>query len=190
MLTMLTRNWWLVALRGLLAVIFGIITMIWPGLSLTVLVLLFGGYAFVDGVFSLWAGFQQRSTNDRWWALLLEGLVGIGAGILTFLWPDITLLVLLYFIATWAIVTGIFEVVAAIRLRREIEGEWLLALSGILSVIFGILIILFPAAGLVTISWIIAAYAIVFGIVLIILGFRLRSMRDRVDGSMATNLMR
>jgi len=173
MLTQLSRNWWAVVLRGVLAILFGILAFAWPGITLEVLVLFFGAYALVDGVFALIAGLSNRAGPNRWW-VVLEGLVGIVVGILTFLWPGPTAFALLYLIAAWAIVTGIFEILSAIELRREISNEWLLILSGILSVIFGVLIALFPEAGALSIIWLIAIYAIVFGIMFVALGLRLR----------------
>ena len=128
----LSRNWWAVSLRGLAGILFGIITFIAPAISLAALVLLFGAYAFADGVLAIVTAIRRRGI-DRWWLLLLEGLVGVAAGVLTLLWPGITALALLYVIAAWALVTGAFEIAAAIRLRKVITGEWILALSGILS---------------------------------------------------------
>jgi uncharacterized membrane protein HdeD (DUF308 family) len=181
----LARNWWALALRGLFAVLFGLAVFIWPGLTLLALVALFAAYALVDGVFSLVAAVRAAGRQARWWPLLLEGVLGIAAGVVTFLWPNITALALLYLIAAWAIVTGVFEIVAAVRLRREIEGELLLGLAGLASVIFGILLILFPGAGALAVLWLIGAYAIGFGILLIFLGFRLRGMRDRSEQAAA-----
>lgn len=175
MIQAVARNWWTLALRGLAAVLFGLATFVWPDITLFVLVLMFGAYAFVDGIFALVAAFSDRAGKQRWWVLLLEGLAGIAAGILTFIWPGMTAFVLLYLIAAWAIVTGIFEVIAAIRLRREIEGEWLLALGGIASIIFGILMVIWPGAGALTVVWLIGSYAFVFGLLMIFLAFRLRS---------------
>ncbi len=179
----LARNWWALALRGLLAILFGVAVFVWPGISLAVLVLLFGAYAFVDGLFALIAGIRQHGTvgNERWWMLIIEGVAGVVAGVLTFIWPGITALVLLFLIAAWAIVTGFFEIVAAIRLRQEISNEWLLALAGIASVVFGVLVFLQPGAGALAILWLIGAYAIVFGILMLVLAFRLRSWSARVD---------
>ena len=179
MVVMLARNWWALALRGLAAVLFGIMAFAWPGMTLGVLVLLYGAYALVDGVLAITAAVAGRTWGMPWWALLLEGVLGITIGILTFAWPGITALVLLYLIAAWAVVTGVFEVVAAIRLRREIRGEWLLALSGIISVLFGIALVINPVGGALAVVWLIGAYAIAFGVLLIALGFRLRGVAKR-----------
>lgn len=174
MLTQMTHNWWAVALRGVIAILFGVTAFVWPGLTLEILVLFFGAYAVVDGVFAIIAAFTNRAGHDRWWVLLLEGLVGIAAGLIAFLRPGLATLALLLVIAAWAIVTGILEIAAAIRLREEIQGEWLLALSGIASLVFGVLLILFPSTGALTITLLIGAYAIVFGVTLLALGLRLR----------------
>jgi len=176
MLDVLARNWWAVVLRGVVAVLFGILAFIWPEVTLFVLIALFGAFALVNGMLAVISAFRIAGT-DRWWHVL-EGVAGIVLGILTFLWPGITALVLVTFIAAWAIVTGIFQNVAAIRLRREIEGEWVLALAGLLSVIFGILLIVFPGAGALSLIWLISAYAIAFGVLLILLGLRLRGRRE------------
>ncbi len=124
----LARNWWVLLLRGIAGIIFGVLTFFWPEISLSALVLLFGAFAFADGVFALINGIRERRTNDRWWLLILQGLMGIGAGVVTLIWPGISALALLYVIAAWALVTGALEIAAAIRLRKVIEGEWLLAL--------------------------------------------------------------
>ena len=172
----LTRNWWVVLIRGVAGVLFGIATFFAPGVSLAVLVLLFGAYALIDGVLAVISAVRRRAVSDRWWMLLLEGLVGIAAGIATLVWPGITALALLYVIAAWALLTGAFEIAAAIRLRRIITGEWLLVLSGIASIGLGILLMIFPGPGaLVMVLWI-GAYAFVFGILLIALSLRLRSL--------------
>lgn len=174
MLTQLTRNWWAVALRGVIAILFGVIALAWPGLTLEILVLFFGAYALVDGIFAMIAAFTNRSGHDKWWVLLLEGLVGIAAGIITFFRPGLATLVLVYVISFWAIVTGILEIAAAIQLRKEIRGEWMLALSGIVSLFLGVSLFLFPAAGALTLTWLIGAYAILFGAMWLGLSLRLR----------------
>jgi len=171
----LSRNWWAVLLRGLAGILFGIITFFAPAISLAALVLLFGAYALVDGVLAIVSAVRRRGA-DRWWLLLLEGLVGIAAGVLTFLWPAITAIALLYVIAAWALVTGAFEIAAAIRLRKAITGEWLLALSGIFSIALGVLLVLFPGPGALAVTIWIGAYAFVFGALLFALGLRLRGL--------------
>ncbi len=175
MITSYAHNWWAVGLRGLAAIVFGVLAFIWPQIALTVLVLLFGAYALWDGVFAVIAALRFRSGEGHRWLLFIEGLAGIAAGLITFFYPGITAFVLLYVIAAWAIITGVMEILAAIRLRREIQGEWLLLISGLLSVVFGILLVIFPSAGALAVVWLIAAYAILFGILLIALAFRLRS---------------
>jgi uncharacterized membrane protein HdeD (DUF308 family) len=177
MLLTLTRYWWAVVLRGVAAVLFGLMALIWPGITVIVLVALFGAYALVDGTIGLGtAVFGGRERGRRGW-LVVEGIAGVLAGISTFAWPGITALALLWLIAAWALVTGVLEIVAAVRLRREIQGEWLLALSGVLSVLFGILLAVWPAAGALSVVFVIGIYAIVFGVALVGLGLRLRRLR-------------
>src|SRR3954454_7502588 len=173
----LSHNWWAISLRGLAGILFGIITFVSPGISLAALVLLFGAYAFADGVLSIVSAVRRRGA-DRWWLLLLQGIVGIGAGIVTLLWPAITALALLFVMAAWALVGGALQVAAAIRLRKVISGEWLLALGGVLSIALGVLLIVFPGPGALALVIWIGAYAFVFGIVLLVLGFRLRGLRS------------
>lgn len=170
----LKRNWGWIVVRGGAAVIFGVLAFLWPAMTLAVLVLLWGAYALADGVLALLAAVRVRERGKPFWALLIVGVLGIVAGILTFFWPGITALVLLAFIAAWALAMGVFQIVAAIRLRKVIENEWLLALSGVLSVIFGALMLWRPGAGALAVVWIVASYAIVFGVLLIALGFRLK----------------
>ena len=174
-LPVLARNWWALALRGLAAILFGVLAFAWPGISLFVLVLFFGAYMLVDGIFAIVAAVRAAGEEDRWWLLLIQGILGVLAGLVAFFWPGLTALALLYFIAAWAIVTGIMEIIAAIRLRQEVEGEWALGLSGLLSVIFGVLLAVLPApAGLLSLVWLIAAYAVATGGLLLILAFRVR----------------
>lgn len=171
MLHTLAKNWWALALRGFAAVLFGLLTFFLPGITLVTLILLFGAYALVDGIFNVVAFFRVASHH---WALLIEGLIGIIAGILTFVWPAITALALLYVIAFWAIFTGVFEIIAGIRLRKVITNEWLLLLMGTLSFLFGLFILIAPGVGALAIVLWIGAYALVFGIFLLALAFRLR----------------
>ena len=159
---------------GLYAVLFGLAAFVRPDITVAELVLLFGAYALFDGIFAIVAALRAAERHTQWWPLVLEGVAGIAAGVVTFMWPGITALALLYLIAAWAIATGVFETIAAIWLRRVIEGEWLLGLGGIASVVFGLILALFPAVGAVGVVWIVAAYALVFGILLIALGVRLR----------------
>ena len=143
----LGRNWWLLLLRGLVAIVFALLTWAQPGVSLAALVLVFGIYVLADGLLGVWSAIAKRRDNRHWWLLLLWGLVGIVVGVMTFIMPGITGLVLLMYIAAWAVITGVLQIVAAIRLRKEIKGEWLMILSGLVSVAFGVLLFLQPGAG-------------------------------------------
>jgi uncharacterized membrane protein HdeD (DUF308 family) len=173
----LMRNWWVVLLRGLAAIVFGIIALIAPGISLTALVLVFGAYAFADGVLLIVSAIRRRGEQRPAWVLVLAGIAGIAVGLIALFLPGATALALLWIVAAWALVTGVLEVAAAIRLRKAIKGEWLLALGGVLSIALGVLFILFPAAGLLTLVLWIGAYALIFGIVLFALALRIRAWR-------------
>jgi uncharacterized membrane protein HdeD (DUF308 family) len=186
--TVLFRNWWVLLLRGLIAIAFGVLTWLQPGISLAALVLLFGAYTLADGVLGVWMAIRGRKQYEDWWVLLLWGLIDIGVGILTFVAPGVTALALLFYIAIWAIATGVLEIVVAIRLRREIEGEWLLILGGLASVVFGALLMAQPGAGALALLWLIAAYAVIFGIMLVILAFRLRRLRREFETAGATGI--
>lgn len=178
MLMMVTRNWWVVALRGAIAILFGILALVWPGAALATLVLFFGAFAFADGILAIWAAFDMRRQHRMWGPLLLEGITGIVLGLLVFLWPAMTAVILILFVAAWAFVTGVFEIAAAISLRKEIEGEWALGLSGVLSIGLGVLLALWPGAGLLALIVVIGVYAIVFGVVMVALAFRLRRLHQ------------
>jgi uncharacterized membrane protein HdeD (DUF308 family) len=175
MLALLGRNWWTVVLRGVIAVLLGLAALGWPQITLEVLVILLGAYLLVDGAFAIFTGVRDRSRHRQWWLLLLEGLAGIVAGAIALFLPGITALVLIYVLAAWALITGILEILAAIRLREELRGEWLLVLGGVASILFAVIVALRPTAGMIALVWLIAIYAIIFGILFIILGLRLRS---------------
>jgi uncharacterized membrane protein HdeD (DUF308 family) len=176
----LARNWWAIALRGVAAVVFGVLALLLPGTTLAALVLLFGAYAILEGVFSLIAAVRGRTDEPRW-LLALQAIVSIAAGFVTFLWPGLTALVLLYVIAAWALVIGVLQIVAAVRLHSRIRGEGWLVLSGILSVIFGVLMMWAPGAGALALVLWIGSYAIVFGALLIVLAYRLRGWRLKAE---------
>lgn len=175
--TMLARNWKSLAIRGAIAILFGIAIILLPGITIAALVTLFGLFIIVGGFLFLVAGIRQRRTDEPWWLLLLEGILGVAIGIFILIFPSIAALFLVFLIAAWAIMSGIFQIIAAIQLRRQIEGEWLLILSGITSIIFGFLLAIFPSAGALTILWIIGAYTIFFGVLQLIVAFRLRTWR-------------
>ena len=180
--TRLARNWWTIALRGAIAIIFGLAALFLPRITLASLVFLFAAFVLGSGILLVTMAFRDRLNNAHGWILLIEGAISIILGVLAFVWPAITALVLLYFIATWAIMIGILEIIAAIGLRKEIENEWLLLLVGIGSVIFGVSLLIWPGAGALAILWVIGIYAIFFGILLLMLAFRLRSWkRQRGD---------
>ena len=171
----LARNWGWVVLRGIIALLFGLLTLSRPGITLAALILFFGAYAFADGVFTVISAIANRHGQPHWVWVLFGGLCGIAAGIITFAMPHLTAIVLLYFIAFWAILTGISEIAAAVRLRKLITDEWLLGLVGALSVLFGIYLIASPRGGALAVALWIGLYATLLGIGLLILGFRLRS---------------
>jgi uncharacterized membrane protein HdeD (DUF308 family) len=179
----IASNWWVLVLRGVVAILFGALAFLWPGLAWIVVVASFAAFALVDGVLAIAAATSGHGQGRQWWALILQGLLGISAGVLTLIWPDVTELALLFFIAYWSMATGTFAVVTAIRLRKEIRGEWTLALSGVLSILFGLVMVILPVAGAVAIAWLIGFYSIVFGVLLLSLGFRLRSLSRYSFGS-------
>jgi uncharacterized membrane protein HdeD (DUF308 family) len=176
----LARNWWVLALRGCVGMLFGIGAFVWPNATLAALILVFGAYVFIDGIFAVVAGIGMRKQLSLWWLVLLEGAAGIVLGLLTFGSPGTTALVLLTLIAAWSIVTGIFEIATALRIRTLIENEWLMIFSGVVSIIFGALLIAQPGAGEIAIVWLLGAYALLFGLLTLMLAFRLRGMRDPI----------
>jgi len=178
MLGTLSKNWWLPLLRGIFAIIFGLIAIFSPGAALTALVLVFGAYALIDGGISIYQGITdgEQHTNRAW--TIFEGIIGVIAGLVAFFMPLFAGLTIVLLIGAWAFLTGIIEIVAAIRLRREIENEIFLGLAGLLSIVFGILIFFFPLRGALAVTWIIGIYAVVFGLLMIGFALRLRGMKN------------
>lgn len=177
MLSVMSRYWWVLLIRGIAAVIFGLgILFLWsPGVVIQTMTIVFGAYAIVDGVFAIIGGIQNRA-HPRWWAVVLEGIISIVAGIGAFLFPGLAVLTLLYIIGFWAVATGVMEIIGAIQLRKEIDNEWMLIISGALSVIFGVVLLLGdPLSNIVTLLWLFAVLAIGFGVMTVILAFRLRN---------------
>ncbi len=170
----LARNWWALLIRGIAAVIFGILAFVWPGATIVAIGILFGAYALVDGIFAIVAAIRAAETHQRWWPFVLEGIVGILIAAITFYDVGITLLALYFTIAAWAFLTGIFEIVAAVQLRKLIANEIWLIIGGIASILFGVLMIWRPLAGALAVIWLIGAYAIIFGVIMIAFSLRLR----------------
>lgn len=168
------RHWWAVALRGVVAILFGLAALFWPRLTLEALVVCFGAFALVGGMFTVVVALGDRGAHTRWGVLLAEGLVGIAIGLLTFFWPLITALALLYLIATWAIVTGVLEIAVAAWMHRAVGNEWMLLFGGMASLLFGALLAVLPGVGLLALTWLIGVYALVFGVLLVVLGFQWR----------------
>ena len=168
----LTTNWWALLLRGIAAVLFGLAALFWPGLTLFALIVFFGAYTLVDGIFAIVAGI--RGSGGRRWLLLAEGVLGVLVGFIAFFSPGMTALVFLYVIAAWAIFTGILKVVMAILLRREIDNEWTMALSGLLWVLLGVVLTVLPGVGLLSLAWLIGVFALGAGLALLVLAFRVR----------------
>jgi uncharacterized membrane protein HdeD (DUF308 family) len=178
-LPMETGHWWALAIRGVIAILFGLAALLRPDIALAALILLFGAYALVDGVFAIVGVFRGTRSGTPRWLLLVEGVAGILAGIIAFVNPGLTAIALLYLVAAWAIITGIAEIATAIRLRQEMTGEWALILGGILSVIFGLLLAVLPGVGILSLIWLIGIYAVVFGVLMLIAAFRVRGLENQ-----------
>lgn len=176
----LHRYWWLVVLRGVLAVAFGVLAWVWPVPTLFALVLLWGAFALADGVIALISAFRMRDSGRPLWPFVLMGVAGIAAGVLAIVWPGITALVLLMLIAAWASVIGVLQIVTAIRIRKEIHNEWLLGLAGALSIVFGVIMFAAPGAGALAMIWVIGAFAVFFGVLMIAAGFKLKSTPEKM----------
>ena len=175
MARVLARNWWAVAFRGLLAVLFGLVALGLPGVTLATLIVLFGGYALVDGVGAIIAGVRAAERHERWWPMVLEGVAGIGAGALTFAWPVVTAILWLYLLSAWAGISGALKIASAVRLRRGMRGAWVLAANGALAILFALLALLLPGLAIVSLVWLIKAYALLRGVGFLALAFRLRA---------------
>src|SRR5262245_29558819 len=169
----LATNWWLLLLLRIAGIIFGFLSFAWPGITLLTLIIFYVAYALIDGIFAIGAAFRGGEAQSRWW-LILIGIFGIAAGFLTFLWPGITALVLALFIGAWSLIHGIFEIAGAIKIRKEIDNEWWLILSGALSVLFGLVMLFLPGTGALALVWVIGAYSIIFGALSIGFALRLR----------------
>ncbi|MGO4409482.1 MULTISPECIES: HdeD family acid-resistance protein [unclassified Brevundimonas] len=171
----LHKSWWLLLLRGIAAVVFGVLTFAWPQISLLSLIIVYGAYALVDGVLAIVAAIWGGGLAPRWW-LALSGVAGVAAGVLAFVWPGLTALVLIYLIGFWSIMRGVLEIVGAVHLRKEIANEWTLAAAGILSILFGLILVFAPGPGALGLLWLIAAWAILFGGLMIFVAFRVRKL--------------
>jgi uncharacterized membrane protein HdeD (DUF308 family) len=173
----LAQRWWAVGLRGILAIIFGLICLLTPGIAVGAFVIVFAAYMFVDGVFAIISGIRAARSGETWGLLILEGVVDLAAGVIALLWPAITLVALVWIVAIWAILSGALMLAAAFSLNLD-YGRWWLALGGIASIIFGILLIIEPFIGAVVLTLWIGAYALIFGVFLLVLAFQLHSKRE------------
>ncbi|HWN64526.1 MAG TPA: HdeD family acid-resistance protein [Candidatus Binatus sp.] len=180
MIEALKRYWWVPVIRGISGIVFGIIAFAYPGIALATLVLLFGAWVLIDGVFRVVGATAGRASDPDWGFHLIIGILGIVVGILTFRAPRITALALIIYVAAWALMIGAAEIALAVKLRREIKGEWFLILMGLASIVFAVLLLWNPGPGALALLWLIASYAIVFGVLAIFFGFRLRSLRTLV----------
>jgi uncharacterized membrane protein HdeD (DUF308 family) len=171
----LSGLWWAIALRAAAAILLGVIAIFMPGPTLAAIVIVFGIYAIIDGILAIVAAVRGFRRKERWWPMLLEGLVGIAAGAIAIFWPGIGALALTYLVAAWALVTGAFEVAAAIRLRKVMTGEWLLLIAGLLSIVLAVLVALFPGTGALLLVWWLGAYAFAYGVISLVLALRVRT---------------
>jgi uncharacterized membrane protein HdeD (DUF308 family) len=181
-----TGHWWALALRGAVAILFGIAAFLRPDIALEALILLFGAYALVDGVFTIVGVFGGTRMGTPRWLLFVEGVVGVVAGLVAFILPGLTAVALLYLVAAWAVVTGVAQAATAIRLRQEIQGEWALIAGGVLSVLFGLVLAVLPAVGILSLIWLIGFYAVAFGVLLLITAFRVRGQQSGGGSSRVT----
>jgi uncharacterized membrane protein HdeD (DUF308 family) len=178
MLAALAENWWAFVLRGIFAILFGIGALTFPGLTVLALIVLFGFYCFVDGFTSLAMAFEADSKG--WY--VIGGLVSLAAGVITFTRPGATAIALLFVIGIWALIRGVIDIVTAVQIRKVVEGEWMLALSGVVSALFGLYVIARPGQGALAIIWIIAFFALIMGFLLLGVGFKLRRLKKTAEG--------
>lgn len=181
----ITNRWWLLVLQGILAIAFGVTAWVWPDLTVITLVILFGAYALSGGVMFLAAAYGAHKEGDNPWPFVFRGVLGIATGVVVAVWPDISALSLLYVVAAYAVVIGIYEVVTAIELRKLIDNEWFLALAGLASIAFGVIAAIYPGDGAVALVWTIGVYAVFFGTLLVALGFRLHGLGRRLTSATA-----
>jgi uncharacterized membrane protein HdeD (DUF308 family) len=177
MIETLKRHWWVPVIRGIAAIVFGVIAFTHPVMAIATLVLFFGAWVLIDGIFRIVGAIRHRASDPDWVWQLVIGIIGIIVGLLTFHAPQVTALALVIYIAAWALMIGASEIVMAVKLRHEIKGEWLLILMGLASIVFAVLLLWNPVAGAAAVIWLIAWYAVVLGILAIFFGFRLRSLR-------------
>jgi uncharacterized membrane protein HdeD (DUF308 family) len=185
---LLMKSWWMLALRGAAGILFGVLALLWPGATLLVLVALFAAYALISGAAAVIGAIRNRKSDDKWWIVLLLGIVSLAAGVWAVMLPELTMLVLVLLMGANALVTGVLDIAIAIRLRKTIQREWLLVLAGVVSIVFGVLVFMFPAAGAFALVWMVSFYAMLSGILLLTLGLRLRARAKRggTDASTAT----
>lgn len=172
----ISRYSWAMIFRGIIAILFGVLALFWPGLTLELLVFLFAFYALFDGIIAIIAAISSMAHHKEWWTFLLEGIVGLAVGIIVLVWPEVTLVVLIYLIAAWAVVTGIMEFIAAFSPIFDTGTKILIGLAGILSAVLGFIIFFYPITGILVVTWLIGIYALLFGILLIIFGVQVKKI--------------
>lgn len=183
---LLKRSWWALALRGVAAILFGLLAVMWPGITLLVLVGFFAAYAFITAAVSMYAAVKNRQSDKGWWLLLLLGLVAFASGVLSLIYPAVTALVLVLLMGANALVTGVLDIAMAVRLRKAIRNEWLLGLAGLVSIVFGAMVMIFPGAGAIAMVWLVSFYAVLTGVLLLALAVRMRSSATAATGTGST----
>lgn len=173
----LARYWWSFYARGIIALLIGLIAIFLPEITLGILAILIGAFFLVDGIFSIAVSFGSKSSGERWWIFVVEGIVGVAIGVLTFFWPRVTIMALVLLVSAWAFITGVLEIIASVKLRKLIENEWLLTLTGIISILFALALLISPETGAVVLVWLLGLYAVFFGILLIFLGRKLKTIQ-------------